>query len=80
MIDALCEDPATGSASSALCCYLSAALGEQGAEKRRYELTQGVEVGRESNIVVDVTMKENAINQVHLSGQAVKVMKGTVFI
>lgn len=80
MIDALCEDPATGSASSALCCYLSAALGEQHAPKRRYELTQGVEMGRESNIVVDVTMKENAIDQVHLSGQAVKVMKGTLVI
>ncbi|OAA79343.1 Phenazine biosynthesis PhzC/PhzF protein [Akanthomyces lecanii RCEF 1005] len=80
MIDALCEDPATGSASSALCCYLSAALGEQKAPKRRYELTQGVEMGRESNIVVDVTMKDNTIDQVHLSGQAVKVMKGTLVI
>ncbi len=80
MIDALCEDPATGSASSALCCYLSAALGEQKTDKRRYELTQGVEMGRESNIVVEVTMKDKAIDQVHLSGKAVKVMKGTLII
>ncbi|OAA70516.1 Phenazine biosynthesis PhzC/PhzF protein [Cordyceps fumosorosea ARSEF 2679] len=80
MIDALCEDPATGSASSALCCYLSAALAEQKAPRRRYELTQGVEMGRESNIVVEVTMKEDAIDQVHLSGKAVKIMKGTLII
>ncbi|TQV97695.1 hypothetical protein V2A60_006572 [Cordyceps javanica] len=81
MLDVVCaEDPATGSASSALCCYLSAARGEQKVPRRRYELTQGVEMGRESNIVVDVTMKENAIDEVHLSGKAVKVMKGTLII
>ncbi|KAM3433983.1 hypothetical protein NHJ13734_006198 [Beauveria thailandica] len=80
MIDALCEDPATGSASSALCCYLSAALGEQQAPTRRYELTQGVEMGRESNIVVEITTKDNNIDAVHLSGKAVKVMKGTLVV
>lgn len=80
MIDALCEDPATGSASSALCCYLSRDCQEQKGERRRYELTQGVEMGRESNIVVEVTMKDNAIDQVHLSGKAVKVMKGTLIV
>ncbi|ATY66828.1 phenazine biosynthesis [Cordyceps militaris] len=80
MIDALCEDPATGSASAALCCYLGAASGGQKASRRRYELTQGVEMGRESNIVVHVTMKGNTIDEVHLSGKAVKVMKGTLII
>ncbi|EGX93118.1 phenazine biosynthesis protein, putative [Cordyceps militaris CM01] len=80
MIDALCEDPATGSASAALCCYLGAASGGQKTSRRRYELTQGVEMGRESNIVVHVTMKGNAIDEVHLSGKAVKVMKGTLII
>ncbi|KAM3561945.1 hypothetical protein ARSEF4850_002961 [Beauveria asiatica] len=80
MIDALCEDPATGSASSALCCYLTAALGEQKAPKRRYELTQGVEMGRQSNIVVEITTKDNNIDAVHLSGKAVKVMKGTLVV
>lgn len=80
MIDALCEDPATGSASSALCCYLSKEKGEQKGGKRRYELTQGVEMGRESNIVVEVGMKDGAIDEVHLSGKAVRVMKGTLTI
>ncbi|KAJ2974750.1 hypothetical protein NQ176_g5889 [Zarea fungicola] len=80
MIDALCEDPATGSASSALCCYLSKQLGEQTSPRRRYELTQGVEMGRESNIVVDITIKDAAIDQVHLSGKAVKVMQGTLIV
>lgn len=80
MIDALCEDPATGSASSALCCYLSQQLGEQTSPRRRYELTQGVEMGRESNIVVDITIKDAAIDQVHLSGKAVKIMKGTLIV
>lgn len=47
------EDPATGSAASALTCYL--AMQSMGVEKRpeqtmRFLVTQGVEMGRKSEI------------------------------
>ncbi|ENH67412.1 hypothetical protein FOC1_g10010683 [Fusarium oxysporum f. sp. cubense race 1] len=48
-----------------------------------FNITQGVEMGRESLIVVDVEVKtdgagERKVKTVHLSGKAVEVMKGTV--
>lgn len=48
------EDPATGSAASTLACHLSLASGEAGATTR-YLIRQGVEMGRTSDIQVDVT-------------------------
>ncbi|KAH7026063.1 uncharacterized protein B0I36DRAFT_248662 [Microdochium trichocladiopsis] len=73
------EDPATGSAASALCAYLS--LTERdGGLVRKYHLTQGVEMGRESHIYVEVKLKEggDAISEVLLSGSAVKVIEGRI--
>jgi PhzF family phenazine biosynthesis protein len=73
------EDPATGSAASALCSYLS--LSENpGAMACKYKVTQGVEMGRKSEIGVEVTTKDdrNAIEKVVLSGTAVKVMEGLI--
>ncbi|KAF5713299.1 phenazine biosynthesis [Fusarium globosum] len=75
------EDPATGSAACALSCYL--ALHKLSANSIRFNITQGVEMGRESLIVVDVEVEtdgagERKVKSVHLSGTAVEVMKGTV--
>ncbi|CVK91980.1 related to phenazine biosynthesis protein phzC [Fusarium mangiferae] len=75
------EDPATGSAACALSCYL--ALHKLSANSIRFNITQGVEMGRESLIVVDVEVEtggagERKVKSVHLSGKAVEVMKGTV--
>lgn len=72
------EDPGTGSASSALCSYLS--LSEPGPQVRKFHLTQGVEMNRRCDIFVDVTLKEDgkAIESVVLSGNAVKTMEGTL--
>ena len=73
------EDPATGSASSALCSYLS--LSEKGGQrKRKYQLTQGVEMGRKSDISIEVTLSEtgDAIEKVMLKGEALKVMEGVI--
>ncbi|EJT76807.1 hypothetical protein GGTG_06721 [Gaeumannomyces tritici R3-111a-1] len=76
------EDPATGSAASALACYLalsdSAGLGDWVAEGRAlgaeetvfFEMEQGVEMGRHSVIHVEV--------EAYLGGTAVMVMEGTV--
>ena len=72
------EDPATGSAAATLCSYLS--LSEEGEKTRTYLLTQGVEMGRQSDIGVQVTLKDSGdqIDKVVLSGTAVKVMEGTM--
>lgn len=73
------EDPATGSASCALGAYLSLHGGRKDGNTR-YELTQGVEMGRQSDIVVDVAARNGAIETVSLAGTATQVMKGYVTI
>jgi PhzF family phenazine biosynthesis protein len=73
------EDPAMGSAASALTCYL--ALQETPAKQTtRFAVTQGVEMGRKSKISVEVTKTSDgkAIEKVVLSGTAVKVMEGSL--
>lgn len=76
------EDPATGSASSALGAYLALnEPAEKGNGPFRYILTQGVEMGKKSDIVVDVTRGgPGVIDSVFLSGTAVKVMEGSLEI
>lgn len=76
------EDPATGSAASALASHLS--LTE--FERRRstctciYEIVQGVEIGRGSKLVVKVILADdgNSVKQVLLTGSAVTVMQGSL--
>lgn len=77
------EDPATGSAASALTGYLSlqgAATAGDAERNIKYEVTQGVEMGRESNILVDVGVKAGKVDTITLSGTATRVMSGTVTI
>ncbi|KHO01698.1 Phenazine biosynthesis PhzC/PhzF protein [Metarhizium album ARSEF 1941] len=80
MMEHLFEDPATGSAACCLGSYLSieADKGQTGMPKRRYDITQGVEMGKESDIVVEVEMKNNRVDHVRLAGTAVQVMRGYV--
>ena len=79
------EDPATGSAACCLCSYL--ALREPLAGRDfvtvRFEVTQGVEMGRESNIAVDVVLRDDGagaarLHAVYLGGTARIVMSGTI--
>lgn len=78
------EDPATGSAASALTSYLSLKEGKPG--RYRYHLTQGVEMGQRSEIFVDVGVRERddgdgvEIEEVLLSGCAVLTMQGSLEI
>jgi len=75
------EDPATGSAASALCSYLALREDrEKGKGPFAYSITQGVEMGRESHIGVEVLRTEDGtgVVTVALSGKAVDVMKGQV--
>ncbi|KAL7938680.1 Diaminopimelate epimerase-like protein [Trichoderma chlorosporum] len=71
------EDAATGSASSCLAAYLSTQGGDkQTTPSRRYDFTQGVEMGKESAIQVDVNFTNGALDTVILGGPAVQVMRG----
>ena len=74
------EDPGTGSASSALGCYLALEDGGEGKETSKFVFEQGVEMGRRNEIVVDVVRTEDGkgIKKVLLSGEAVAVMEGTL--
>lgn len=80
MIEGTLEDPATGSAASDLAAYLSLVEGES-KQTLKYAITQGVEMGRRSDIHIDVVMKEEAvIDKVFLAGDAVQVMEGRLTI
>ena len=77
MIEGPFEDPATGSAACALSAFLILKL-------KRYSMcfsiTQGVEMGRKSDIEVYVMLNDvqDAVAEIELVGNAVKVMEGTI--
>jgi PhzF family phenazine biosynthesis protein len=77
------EDPGTGSASSALACWL--ALQESDGEEEKttfgFSFTQGVEMGKRNDISVEVVKgKVGEIEMVKLSGPTVQVMEGSLEI
>jgi PhzF family phenazine biosynthesis protein len=77
MIEGVMEDPATGSASCALSAFLSLKSREKVVA---YELTQGVEMGRQSDIVIEVALNDalDGVERLEMSGSSVKVMEGKV--
>ncbi|KAJ4321180.1 hypothetical protein N0V94_003020 [Neodidymelliopsis sp. IMI 364377] len=80
MIEGPLEDPATGSAASDLVAYLSLNEG-RGGETLKYELVQGVEMGRRSEISIAVVMaQDGGIDTIYLEGGAVKVMEGRLIV
>ena len=78
------EDPATGSASSALAVYLTmhhpTANKSNGQLVRKFDFTQAVEMGRKSIIGVEVATDDSGqkVEKVVLSGSAVEVMEGSI--
>ncbi len=70
------EDPATGSASAALAGLLASKDNRPDANIR-YEISQGVEMGRPSEIFVQVKKVAGEIESVSISGQCVQVITGT---
>ncbi|KAL2803228.1 hypothetical protein BJX63DRAFT_412667 [Aspergillus granulosus] len=73
------EDPATGSAASGLAAYLSLIEGRTG--KFNYEVVQGVEMGRRSEIGVEVVIAEvSKIESLVLKGSSVKVSEGKIVV
>lgn len=78
------EDPATGSAACTLSSYLALTSGVVDKEQS-FVITQGVEMGRKSDIVVDVAVQslgsgEVGVKEVHLGGTAVVVMNGSISV
>lgn len=77
------EDPGTGSASSALGCYLAGKIpASEGKGPFQFAFEQGVEMGRRNEISVEVMRGDGGegIEKVILSGRAVKVMEGTLIV
>ncbi|WQF81127.1 Putative phenazine biosynthesis PhzF [Colletotrichum destructivum] len=83
MIASSFEDSATGAAACALTSYL--ALHKFEELELKYELTQGVEMGRQSDIFVTVKVDvdekgKRSVKELYLGGTARKIMKGTLEI
>lgn len=81
MIKLAMEDPATGSAACALASYLG--LYQEDQKSATYEICQGVEMGRDSLILVDVEVNKEGdgskrLVSLHLGGTAVEVMSGSI--
>lgn len=73
------EDPATGSAASALSGYLAKQEVATKGQSCRWKVVQGVEMGRRSEIGVQVERSQDQREmQITLSGTAVVVSEGTI--
>jgi trans-2,3-dihydro-3-hydroxyanthranilate isomerase len=70
----IAEDPATGSAAGALAGLL--AQQDRIDLHMQYQITQGVEMGRPSRIVVDVERDNGQISKTRISGECVEVISG----
>jgi trans-2,3-dihydro-3-hydroxyanthranilate isomerase len=78
-LDSIAEDPATGSAAAATLAFLAAARPVRDAETS-WRVTQGVEMGRPSLILGRTVKRDGVVTAVHLGGQAVAVMRGSLDI
>jgi trans-2,3-dihydro-3-hydroxyanthranilate isomerase len=74
------EDPATGSASGPLGCYLVRHQLVSGDAARRIISLQGVAMGRPSRIHVSIASRGGDIVQVRVGGEAVLVASGEVLV
>ena len=75
------EDPATGSAASALASYLSL-VDAKSLRSYDYDIIQGVEMSRRSDIGVKVILAEDGkkITSIELRGKAVKISEGKFLV
>jgi trans-2,3-dihydro-3-hydroxyanthranilate isomerase len=75
----IAEDPATGSATAILSAQLLAA-GELSEGTNRFVLEQGYEMGRPSDLRLEVDVKAGALSAARVGGSAVRVSEGTIFV
>ena len=69
------EDPATGSATALLAAQLLASEGLSDGT-HRWQLEQGYEMGRPSDLVLEADVGGGTLNAVRVAGQAVQIMSG----
>jgi pre-mRNA-processing factor 19 len=83
MVELATEDPATGSAACTLGAYL-AIHNRCHTSKMKFKITQGVEMNRRSDIVVEVRTKMvdgvATVDELALSGMAVIASKGSIYV
>ena len=70
------EDPATGSANACLAGYLAARTPRDGI--LRWEVAQGVEMGRASRLSLEVSKQAGVIEAVRVGGATVLITEGTM--
>ncbi|KAL4735573.1 phenazine biosynthesis-like protein [Aspergillus similis] len=75
------EDPACGSGGCSLGAYLALSNGHE-SQNHRFNIEQGLEMGRHSRIVVDVLLDEEGrrVVEVKLAGQAAFVAEGRIYV
>jgi trans-2,3-dihydro-3-hydroxyanthranilate isomerase len=76
-LDAILEDPATGSAAAATVALLAACEPERDIEAA-WRIEQGVDMGRPSRLLARTEKRSGAVAAVHIGGHAVPVMQGTL--
>lgn len=76
-LDAVNEDPATGSATGATIALL-ASLEGKGDEEMSWRVEQGATMGRPSVILGRTEMHGGVITAVHIAGHVVQVMNGSL--
>lgn len=77
------EDPGTGSASSALACFLALKEGKElGIGPFHYHIVQGVEMGRRNDIFVTISRSEDGekVTEIWLRGDSVLVSEGRITV
>jgi len=74
------EDPATGSAAASFAGWLSAQLPEPREATLAVRLEQGIEMGRPSELHLEIDRRGGAITAVRVGGAAVMVSDGTLSV
>ena len=75
------EDPATGSANACLAGYLASRTPDSEVPADgilRWEVAQGVEMGRPSRISIEVTKREGRVESVRVGGSTVMINEGVM--
>ena len=74
------EDPATGSASGPLGCYLTRHKALAAKQAAAMLSLQGVKMGRPSHVHISIGLNGSEINSVRVGGNAVVAGEGTLYI
>ena len=74
------EDPATGSASGPLGCYLVRHKVVPPEKADAILSLQGVKMGRPSSVHISIGLEKNEINSVRVGGEAVLAGEGTLYV